>query len=664
MKHYLLFSVAASLATVSFAQVSLTPDINWNHPARIDKSVSTTRQMKAKKSDMRTRKALSKDPIYNYLHLFSEDFSKMTAGSEEAPAPGYLEDENEKIDDSYFNSPGWYGSRIQSAGGKVYIDSYNGSEWADEGMIEAVGGLWTPEIEVNTNGVIDVTISLRLKSMVEENHLNIIPAAKYMHGSLGFLEIDEIYGTDWQDLEYTFLLPEDYYDNVDGEGVLAPLTTVCFRITGALGPIMIDEMEMSYKTPKVTPPTNLRHTDFATDGFTLRWDAVDGADKYLLSLDALAINEDFDYDVTSILEEYELTDNQYHYSGDTSGSFRAVVKAVKDGIESPLSDYVNIFDVVAPKMTGVSEVNESEFSASWTPVEGASAYEAFVQKEFSAPNDMEFEIARLDFSSITAQEDEEDYDSEETVWLDDYAVGWMVQSYPEPADGGLLLDNFGMMYGNPPCRFMSSSYDLSNNGGTVNLSVTASSESNGEMVVAMAYLDETGSYATADAQVVTLSPELEKYDFQLTGGSADSLIGIQFVSPVEYLVADIALSQPLKKGDSMWLPDTFDYTEETESNFNYPSEDFSRVKVSVRSYKYEYIDFFGMQFIINSAASNYSDPIIFDNHSSGVNVVSDPATVELTDLYDMQGRRIKNAPFPGIYVGRRSDGTFVKILVK
>ena len=665
MKNYLLLSVAASLATAAMAQVSVGTDLSWNRPARVEQATPEHDPRTMKKSDKRNRKSLPKDPIYNYQHLFSEDFSKLTAGSEDAPAPGYIEDENEKLPDSYFNSPGWYGSRIQSAGGNVYIDSYNGSEWADEGMIEAVGGLWTPEIEVNSNGVIDVTVSMRLKSLVEENHLNIIPAAKYMHGSLGFLEIDEIYGTDWQDLEYTFMLPEEYFDDMgDGEQMLAPLNTVCFRITGALGPIMIDEMEMSYKTPKVTPPANLHHTDFKTDGFTLRWDAVEGAEKYLLTLEALAINEDFDYDITPILEEYELTENQYHYSGDTAGSFRAVVKAVKNNIESPLSDYITIFDVVAPEMTGVSEVSETEYTATWTSVEGASAYEAYVQKEFSTPSDMEYEIARLDFSSMTAPEDEDDYDTDDVVWLDEYAVGWMVQSYPEPADGGLLLDNFAMMYGNPACRFMSSSYDLSNNDGIVNVSLTASSESSGDVVVAMAYLDETGSYATADAKVVTLSPELKKYDFQLEGGSSDSLIGIQFVSPVEYLVADITLSQSLKKGDSMWLPEAFDYTEETSSTFTYPTEEFSRVKVSVRSYKYEYIEFYGMQMVVNSAASSYSAPIVFDNHNSGVDSVSDSTAAELTELWDLQGRRLKNAPNPGIYVGRRADGTSIKVLVK
>ena len=90
--------------------------------------------------------------------LLSEDFSKFTAGSEEAP-DGTDVMLLENVDD-YFNAPGWDGVEVYQAGGKAYLGLGVDSKGEPN-----PGYLMTPNVDLTQNqGVPSVKPALGLES--------------------------------------------------------------------------------------------------------------------------------------------------------------------------------------------------------------------------------------------------------------------------------------------------------------------------------------------------------------------------------------------------------------------------------------------------------------------------------------------------------------------
>ena len=644
--------VTAGLAAVTLANAQLT-EIDWSRPAHI------TRAAEVSPKKALPKKIVGGDELYDYRVLMTEDFSKMTEGSVGAPGSEYLDAEDHSIPDKYFSTPGWAGYRVKQAGGAVYIETRDESE--DEEMHFPQGELMTSEIEINTNGVHDVTICARVKSEVPDNELLVIPLAHAYSGAFGIMTGEEI-TEEWSDVEITVELPEAFSDwNDEGEQVLVPITTCVFKLGGSVGPIYIDEISLVDKAPKVAIPQNLGYKNFSDDGFTAVWDAVEGADKYILNVNTLKL-VDGEYVPTPFIEQKEVTGTSYDIAVPTQGALSFTVEAVKGDLRSPVSDVFKVFDVMPPVMKEAENITESDFTARWDAAKGAAGYEVWAYKGFKADADVDgYVLAKLDFSGMT--EPGEDFEGDEVMWLDEYAPGWSACCYPEPVAGGLKMDNSAAMYGQQS-RFQSCEYDLSNAGGKVNVSITACSEAGMTILAALGGADETGTFETLDYKEITLTPEMKTYTVTLEGGVAQSLVGIYMVDYNDMIVADITVTQDLKAGESIYTPYAYDYVEgETSVDLQFPEGEFTNVKCAARSFKYEYMEFFGMQFVMDQAVSAFSAPI-FVEKSSGVHEigVDNPDTEAV--YYDLQGRKCPaDNLVPGIYI-RKADGKAEKILVK
>lgn len=628
-------------------------DIDWSRPVNIAR-VAGVAQKKAL-----PKKIVGTDELYDYRVLMTEDFSKMTEGSVGAPSAEYLDAADHSIPDKYFSTPGWAGYRVKQAGGAVYIETWDESE--DEEMHYPQGEIMTSEIEINSNGVHDVTVCARVKSEVPDNQLLVIPLAHAYSGAFGIMTGEDI-TEDWSVVEITIELPEAFSSwNDEGEQVTVPINTCVFKLSGSAGPIYIDELSLVEKVPKVAIPQNLGYKNFSDDGFTAVWDAVEGADKYVLNVNTLEI-VDGDYVATPFIEQKEVTGTSCDIAASTQGALTFTVEAVKGDLRSPVSAECKVFDVMPPVMKAAENITDAGFTAKWDAAKGAEGYEVWAYKGFKADKDVVgYEIARLDFSNMTNVGD--DFEGDEVMWLDDYAAGWSACYYPEPVDGGLKMDNSAAMYG-MQSRFQSCEYDLSHGGGKVNVSITACSDGGMPVLIALGGADGNGGYETIGYEEINVTPEMKTYTVTLDGATENCLIGIYMGAFNDMVVADITVTQDLKAGETVYTPYSYDYVENATSvDISFPEGEWSNVRCAARSFKYEYMEFFGMQFVMDQAVSAFSAPVYVEK-SSGVHEIGIDNTGREAEYYDLQGRKCSGENLvPGIYI-RKAGGNAEKVLVK
>lgn len=188
--------------------------------------------------------------------ILSEDFSKFTAGSEDAPDGVRLDDiETTEIDDAYFNSPGWSGIEIYQAGGCAYIGFSN--EYGEPGLIS------TPLI--NTEGAI--YIKCRMKSENPEGEIvgyNIVDEAwESIDSNVDFIEITQ----EWTDVTwFTTSGCENSY----------------IYIFSYSSNVFIDDIEIV--SCSMPTPTLYEETNITKNAFTANWESVDNIDTYLFQL--------------------------------------------------------------------------------------------------------------------------------------------------------------------------------------------------------------------------------------------------------------------------------------------------------------------------------------------------------------------------------------------
>lgn len=644
--------VMAGLAVMTPSKAQKN-DIDWSRPVNIAR-VPDLSQKKALRE-----KVVAGDNLYDYHVLMTEDFSKMTEGSVGAPSSEYLDTEDHSIPDKYFSTPGWAGFRVKQAGGAAYVETRN--ESGEEGVFNPVGELMTSEIEINSNGVRDVTVCVRVKSEVPDNQLLVIPLAHAYKGAFGIMKGEDI-TQEWSDVEIVVELPESYgMVNEEGEMITVPINTCVFKLSGSRGPIYIDEVSLVDKVPKVAIPQNLGYINFSDDGFTAVWDAVEDADRYFVNVNSLELVEG-EYVYTPVLTQKEVVGTCCDVEVSTEGPVAFTVEAAKGDLRSPVSDEAKVFGVMPPVMKDAENITGSGFTAGWIPAKGADGCEVWAYKGFKAENDVDgYIMGRLDFSDMT--DGGEDYEPEEVMWLDDYAAGWSVCYYAVPVDGGMKVDNSLAMYG-MPSRIQSCEYDLSHGGGRVDVTITACSDAGMTILAALGGADETGNFDTLDFKEITLGPEMKTHTVTLEGGVGHSLIGIYMADFSDMVVADITVKQNIKAGESVYTPYSYNYADRaTSMDFLFPEGEFSNVKCAARSFKYEYMEFWGMKFVVDQAVSAFSSPIYVEK-SSGVHEIVTGNLGQDAVYYDIQGRKCSGDNLaPGIYI-RRVDGRSEKVLVK
>lgn len=274
-----------------------------------------------------------------------EDFSKFTAGSEEAPDATDLGDVTTgEIDASYTLQPGWIGGGVYQAGGMAYIGM-----WYDE-----TGFINTPQADLTANGA-TFKLSFRAKSQLAGGDilevLHMYPGDSY---AVDYQSLDLT--TEWQDFSVTFTKgAEDSYIQMWTES----------------GEWFLDDLKIDFAT--IQAPTNLTVTQYKGTSAVLGWDPVENAESYLLNVYSFNIDT---YEYEYVLLDEPVQGTSYEVTGlDPTETYFFDVRAVVEGEESPVSEAATIVsDIPAPEVLPATNFAETSFTANWKPVEGASDY--------------------------------------------------------------------------------------------------------------------------------------------------------------------------------------------------------------------------------------------------------------------------------------------------
>jgi len=179
--------------------------------------------------------------------ILSEDFSKFTAGTEDAPDTVAI-----SSNDDYFQTPGWrWGGDLCQAGGIALLKKSTSFSIPES--------LSTPEIDLD--GYFEIKMRVKRVSPGKEE-LEIGWDMPYT-GANGYVEISD----EWSEVKLS---------DIGWSGGLSRIS-----MSASNSDILIDWIEVSLTSlsqPQLQAESNLKY-----DGFTASWNPVVGADEYIIS---------------------------------------------------------------------------------------------------------------------------------------------------------------------------------------------------------------------------------------------------------------------------------------------------------------------------------------------------------------------------------------------
>lgn len=194
--------------------------------------------------------------------IFSEDFSRFEAGSEETPDDVDLtKGGSAYIPDEYTANSGWWGVGVYQAGGVCALCyPYRG------------GVLTSPMADMSGRLVVRCKAkSVSGQALLMFNVLYGSPEAPQPAAENAQIFLDSEDG--WQPLEFII---ENYYKGDD--------CYVQFNAMTYNNGVMLDDVEICRDLNYVERPTGLTAEAFVNDGFTARWKGVEGASGYLVDV--------------------------------------------------------------------------------------------------------------------------------------------------------------------------------------------------------------------------------------------------------------------------------------------------------------------------------------------------------------------------------------------
>lgn len=277
--------------------------------------------------------------------IVEEDFSKFTAGSETAPdATDLANAQTGDISADYTQVPGWSGAAVFQAGGSAYIGFYEGD----------TGWLNTPILDFSANNG-TFTMTFRAKSALssgdELNMLLLYPGEQYAASSQSVILTNE-----WK--EYSFSLSKGTAESF-------------IQMWTYEGEYFIDDIKISAEG--LSAPQNPTVSKYMGTSAELSWDAVAGANSYLLNVYYFSMDT---WAYVYLLQNEPVTGTTYTIDGlNPSESYFFDVAAVQGDKVSPLSESVSIVSPIeAPTALPATNYSATSFTANWEAVEGAASY--------------------------------------------------------------------------------------------------------------------------------------------------------------------------------------------------------------------------------------------------------------------------------------------------
>ena len=547
-KNYLQLALAATLTMAATATVSAQQNTQ-NEVQKLTRSV-LPQQSKITTAAFSLNKNVANVPlttVYKAANPYGEeqqvmfeDFAKMTSGSEATPdtEANIIKDEFEypwiNTKDEYFKQAGWGSGNAYPAGGTVYLDS-NPNDMAH---------INTPMLNVAANGGIAwIRFKARAKNagdnpqvMVEAAEtFNMSPSWRMM-GSAALPQLS----TEWKEYSMFFYGGGEY---------------TLFNIVSVMAPVYIDNIEVFTVKQHVGTPTTLPHTNYEGTSFDANWTPVEGATGYKVNV--FTLNKETGK-AEYLFENKPVTTNKFHVTGATSGqTYFYNVAATKDNYTSIPSDKMFVYNLEAPVLKDVTNLDRNKYTAEWSTVPSAERYNYIAYYDRKADKTGEFVVTNEDFTGV------KDADGNLTGWTkedpnpgsyDSYYIpemkqaGWKGTQYA-PYTDYICLDGWQYYHNHQDAGLISPEMDMSKDGGkfTVNVKLAGAStiaidENNNEFTAytqaAFAlfnYNETTCDYEQAEliypeGYPKAVNGDWKNFTINFTKGSKKSIIGIYAVS--------------------------------------------------------------------------------------------------------------------------------------
>lgn len=492
--------------------------------------------------------------IGSEIVLVSEDFAKFTAGSEDDPDGTELSDWNDgTIDAKYTQQPGWRGGFVYQAGGCAYLDV---------DTEEGTGWLITPTLNLSNYGG-SFTIKFRARvassksSTTDEIYVQNCFLGEYSNSVTSSQTIEGT--TKWKEYTLTF---------TDGN------SKDDIQITAKSYPIFIDDITITQiDNGKPGAPLAQAATNVSDTQFTANWQAVEGAEGYLLSV----------YTLKNATEQYlfkdkEVSGTSYDVTGiEANIDYYYTVCSKRNGETSKTSNTITVIrKLKTPVTLPATNVASYGFTANWQSVPQATAYAVYTILTHTAQADNEpFNLFKSDFSAVKVGTIDSPWDYSRLggirVFLDDLAprCDWIAFA-PMAAQGMFGISNMFLDY-NVPGTIYSPILDLSHDGGKSTLRFNVLGRNVTKLRICVLKDRADGKADELFKTECPVTTDLAEQVITLEKGEKDSYVEISIAEGTGYvLFDDLQLSQNLNKGESTELKYKYDETSDTSRRIGTP----------------------------------------------------------------------------------------------
>lgn len=501
-------------------------------------------------------------PYGQVVEIMREDFSKMSTGTVENP------DRDAKINEyvdggvywwnikpEYTTLPHWGSHFVYPAGGCLYMDADNNDgAQLNTPLIDVGGRCRIALVQFKARAVSGTATGLAVEAAETQN---MSPTGWEYCAPVALPEMTE----EWKTYEIMF----------QGTGH----STMFNFVQHPTLPICIDDIRVCQIDQYVNTPVTLPHSNYMGGSFTANWEAVDGAESYLLNVYSL----DDKRMPKAFLTDQKAAGNSFVVTGIVSGeTYYYTVRAVKGEHQSIESLPVEVFDLEAPVLESASEVHQAKYTARWSEVPTAERYNYWAYNVRTAEKDGEFVVTDENFDGVrdadgnlTGQTIEHhDFNSYDELYIKELSqAGWRGKHYM-PYTDFICVDGWQYMNGQGDAGLISPELDLSKDNGKINLSIKLYGEIDNmydeqgnpvptqtqAAVALFNYNEQLGDFEQAELiypEGVTAA--WKTFNVQLTKGSKCSVIGIYAVrGPGNLYMDDLKITQNYKQGESLMEP--------------------------------------------------------------------------------------------------------------
>lgn len=419
--------------------------------------------------------------------------------------------------------------------------------------------------------------------------------------------------------------------------------------------ILVKNIKVTGLVPKLATPANAHVSAFDGAKATVAWDAVEGADGYVVRIYRSPRCSGSDY----YLETYE----QVRTDGtsvdieniDTKMSATVVqIFALGKGTRSRNAQ-VRIIEHKAPEMT-IAENSDGKLHLEWTtPENNVLTLVNVLKGEKIEGNGKGHAVASINVADIMNTEGS-------SISLAGEESSWVAESGAISVKDGVLSSQGNMF--SQLVVMSNSAYDFSDATSDVTLKVTARTDGNCLMNVAFVAPDaETNALTRVAYEYVPLTREFDTYEVKLPALDV-ARVEVSFGGYDMVYFKDLEISCDLPDGTIFYHPyksegvRSFGGTAEA-MDMDMPTSEFTNIKAWGMNARYEYYD---AENPARNVLSQYSEPVILEKVTAGVGCIR-PADAEIAPIYyNLQGIRVDN-PSDGIYVKVTGDKA-TKVTVK